>query len=244
MSIFRFKHFEVSDDGCAMKIGTDAVLLGAWSGVHGTARIKDDKNSSGHILDIGTGCGILALMMAQKTYCDIDAVEIDEDSCMTASVNFSRSAWKDSLVLFREAFQDYTLHCKTRYDLILSNPPFFQDSLLNPGHHRTIARHQVLLGFDELFSGASSLLEKDGAFNLIYPMLSDESVNQEATKNQLFNVHKTYVVPRHGKPPNRILSSFVMKEFAGKTDELIIRYADGSFTEAYRSITKDFYLNF
>jgi tRNA1Val (adenine37-N6)-methyltransferase len=235
--VFQFKQFAVSDDNCAMKVGTDAVLLGAWSGI-------PYSNSISRILDVGSGCGILALMMAQQTNAFIDAVEIDEDSCKTATINFTGSAWSDRLNCIHSSFQDFVKISEYRYDIILSNPPFFSESLLNPKEQRAIARHQVLLGFDALFDGVSQMLHPDGIFNLIYPLLSNESIDIEAGRNGLFCSRKTFVYPKPGKPCNRVLASFGRKDVGLVQDDLLIRNGDAVFSEQYRQLTREFYLNF
>lgn len=243
MSIFRFKQFEISDDNCAMKVGTDAVLIGAWSGAKGNIAGEGQLQIK-QILDIGTGCGVLALMMAQQYDCQIDAVEIDKNSCLTAIKNFDGSPWKSRLELYKSSFQDYIKQCKKHYDLIISNPPFFRKSILNREGQRTIARHQVLLGFEDIFSGVDRILGTEGIFNLIYPVISDESIIRESKKNSLYFFRKTSVIPKQGKEPNRIMASFGRDNVETIFDELIIRNADNSFSEDYKNLTRDFYIIF
>jgi len=193
---------------------------------------------------VGSGCGILALMMAQQCSAIIDAVEIDEDCCKTQSANFSATIWTNRLNSIHASFQDFFLKSEKRYDLIVSNPPFFSESLLNLQEQRAIARHQVMLGFDTLFEGVAKLLNPTGVFTLIYPVLSDELIVTEARKNGLFCQRKTFVYPKEGKPCNRILASFCRKEGHLQQDELWIRKADAEFSAEYRELTRDFYLNF
>lgn len=236
MSVFHFRQFNVSDASCAMKLGTDAVLLGAWSGKKSNPEIE-------YGLDIGCGCGILALMLAQQCTARIDAVEIDEACCQTASGNFKESPWNSRLQVFHTSFQEYVSRCKSTYDLILSNPPFFNESLLNPSSRKAIARHQVLLGFDELFRGVSRLLRPEGCFDLIFPLNSEALVLREAVSAGLFLHHRMLVYPKEGKPAHRILASFRKHQEVPVRNELHIRLADGSFSPAYRRLTEDFYLN-
>ncbi len=237
MRVFHFKQFSVSDESCAMKLGTDAVLLGAWSGKH----IGENTE---RILDIGTGCGILALMMAQQSRAEIDAVEIDEACCATAGDNVLRSPWSSRIRIFHTPFQRFANPAVSGYDLILSNPPFFNESLLNPSTRKAIARHQVLLGFDELFRGVAGLLNPPGLFDLIFPVNAEAQVLHEAAVAGLGCVNCTRVYPKEGKPAHRILASFSKQPGVFTGSEITIRLEDGSFSPEYRHLTADFYLNF
>ena len=157
---FKFKQFSVNQDNCAMKVGTDGVLLGAWC----------DVESAKMVLDIGTGTGLIALMIAQRTDCAlIDAVEIDKSAYVQASGNFKDSRWCGRIGVFNLDFKQYVDECNTKYDLIVSNPPYFENSLKSSNLERTMARHTDSLSFDELLHGASMLLSESGIISLIVP---------------------------------------------------------------------------
>jgi len=158
--MFHFKKFSIEDNKSAMKIGTDAVLLGAWTPC---------ANES-HILDIGTGSGILALMMAQRNYAiPVDAVEIDYDAAMLAHQNFKLSPWTDQICIFNTTIQQFSLLKREKYSLIICNPPFFTESLKAPDKARSIARHNDTLPVDELLSITSKLLIEKGKAEFIIP---------------------------------------------------------------------------
>jgi tRNA1Val (adenine37-N6)-methyltransferase len=153
---FRFKQFSVDDSKCAMKVGTDAVLLGAWA----------DVTCAETILDIGTGCGLIALMAAQRSNAHITAIDIDESTTLQSKENFLSSPWHDRLeAIHIEQFQpDYL------FDLIICNPPFFKNALKTPFHERNLARHNDSLSFESLVSHVNILLSENGKFFFILPV--------------------------------------------------------------------------
>src|SRR5436190_6902240 len=140
---FRFKQFTIHQDKCAMKVGTDSVLLGSWVD---TAQATD-------ILDIGTGSGIIALMLAQKSFAQIDAIDVDGNACEQAEENFKSSPWMDRLHVIHQSFQDYATGTEKKYDLIVSNPPYFQDAFKPAEESKLKAKHGDLLCFAELVDG-------------------------------------------------------------------------------------------
>ena len=155
---FRFKQFAVLNDRTAMKVGTDGVLLGAWCPVEGMR----------HVLDVGTGCGVIALMVAQRNHTAlIDAIDIDHDAIEEATLNFVASPWSERLTAIEADFNDMTRH--DRYDMIVSNPPYFTDSLLPPDAARTMARHTESLTYSQLIEGAAQRLTDEGILALISP---------------------------------------------------------------------------
>ncbi len=224
-SYFRFKNFEIHQDRCAMKVGTDGVLLGSW--------IQPEKNIK-HILDIGTGTGLLALMLAQKSGAMIDAIDIDESSVKQASENFSNSPWPERLKAIHCSLQQFSISAAGKYDLIVSNPPYFSDSYKTADSPRTLARHSdKSLSFEALI---------DGAFYLILPLKEGELFENSASAKGLFANRITSVFTRRGKPTKRLLMSFQFLREEKITGELVIQDDDGGFSEDYRKLTEEFYL--
>lgn len=233
-SHFRFKKFEIQQDRCAMKVGTDGVLLGAW--------IQPEKNIK-RVLDIGTGTGLLALMLAQKSAALIDAIDIDKSSVEQAKENFNSSLWPERLNAIHCSLQNFIKSTSEQYDLIVSNPPYFNDSYKTSDNSRTLARHSnESLSFDALIEGVVKLLAADGRFYLILPLKEGEAFEIMAAARGLFASRITSVFTRKGKPPKRVLMLFQFSKQLIVTDELIIQNDHGDFSDDYRKLTKDFYL--
>jgi len=217
-----------------MKIGTDAVLLGAWT-----------NENPQKILDIGTGSGIIAIMLAQKTTAYIDAIDIDEESVKQAKENIANCKWNDRINVSHISFQDFYRKQDKQYDLIITNPPFFTNSLKSPENLRNIAKHNDSLSFDEIITGVKLLLEENGKFNIVLPYNESIILKEKALINSLYCSKLLYVKPKPDKNCNRVLMQFsLQKEIPLQTDELIIRHEDNSYTEEYISFTKDYYLSF
>lgn len=232
---FVFKQFKILQDKCAMKVGTDAVLLGSW------VNCPNAKT----ILDIGTGTGIIALMLAQKIGGKIDAIDIDENAYLQASENVGDSKWKDRIQVFHTSLQDFANVTNHKYDLIVSNPPYFVDSSKANEISRTSARHTDHLPYKELLEGVLKLLGASGKFYVILPTKESEQFCAMAAEQKLFLTKLTRVVTRTDKPEKRLLMRF---EFTAKTfseDSLIIEEDERhSYTAAYKELTKEYYLNF
>ena len=229
--VFRFKQFSVLNDRTAMKVGTDGVLLGAWCDVEGAQQV----------LDVGTGCGVIALMVAQRNEATaIEGIDIDHDAIEEATLNFSRSPWADRLTASVTDFNE--LKTGTRYDLIVSNPPYFTDSLLPPDKSRTLARHTRSLTYVQLIDGAARLLTDDGALALISPTDAEGVITQAATFASLPVRRLTRVIPVEGALPRRTLWLLSRRAMPYHEDTLTIAHVDGSFTSDYIALTKDFYL--
>lgn len=230
--VFRFKQFSVLNDRTAMKVGTDGVLLGAWCDVEGARRV----------LDVGTGCGVIALMVAQRNNTAIvHGIDIDRDAIEEATLNFSRSPWADRLTASVTDFNE--LSTDTPYDLIVSNPPYFTDSLLPPDKARTLARHTRSLTYAQLIDGAARLLTDNGALALISPTDSESVITQAATFASLPVRRLTRVIPVEGAHPRRTLWLLSRRAMPYREDTLTIAHSDGSFTSEYIALTGDFYLN-
>ena len=229
--VFRFKQFAVLNDRTAMKVGTDGVLLGAWCPVEGAT----------HVLDVGTGCGVIALMMAQRNAkAVIDAIDIDAGAINEASVNFANSPWGDRLTAIEADFND--MDDAPAYDLIVSNPPYFTDSLLPPDAARTLARHSRSLTYRQLIDGAARLLNDEGTLALISPCDAEGEIIEASTFASLPVRRLTRVIPVEDAPAKRTLWLLSRREVPYLEGTLTIAHHDGTFTSEYVSLTGAFYL--
>ena len=232
---FVFKQFKIHQDKCAMKVGTDAVLLGAW------VNCPNAKT----ILDIGTGTGIIALMLAQKIGAKVDAIDIDDYAFIQACENVSNSQWKDRIHVYHISLQDYIEASDHKYDLIVSNPPYFIDSSKALEEARTNARHTDQLPYCDLLNGVLNLLNEHGKFYVILPTKESEQFRILAEENKLYLTKQTKVITRADKTEKRLLMRF---EFTPKTfseDSITIEEDERhSYTAEYKELTKDYYLAF
>jgi tRNA1Val (adenine37-N6)-methyltransferase len=232
---FKFKQFIIQQDNCAMKVGTDGVLLGAWA----------DCANAKSILDIGTGTGLISLMLAQRSNAKIEAVEIDETACIQAKENIKKSFWNDRIEIHNMPFQDFSKSANKRYDLIVSNPPYFQNSLYAPDKKRTDARHNSNLKLDDLLVGVLNLLQEKGKLSIILPYLEGALFIVKAAENGLYCVRQTKVLPKPDREPKRLLLEFMKEKMPLIEQELIIELNKRhEYSEAYKNLTKDFYLAF
>lgn len=234
-SVFKFRIFEVRQDRCAMKVGTDGVLLGAWT------PINEDKT----VLDIGTGTGLIALMLAQRSASFIDAIEIDDAAYNQAKENFICSPWGDRIRPFHLPLQNFSLNAK-KYDLIVSNPPYFINAHKSESDARNMARHtNETLTFEELINSVSLLLKPGGRFCAILPIMEGGIFIDMCERKNFFCNRITRVKTKADKPVKRMLLELSMvKEEKTLSDELIILKEDGSYTEHYIDLTKDFYTHY
>lgn len=233
---FHFKQFEIRHDRCAMKVGTDGVLLGSWAIAH----LCPNK-----ILDIGTGSGLVALMMAQRYKTSfIHAIEVDTVATGQAAENFAASPWANRLYVKAISLQDYVLLCTDTYDLIVSNPPFFTHSLKAPDLHRNIARHNDLLPPDQLVAGAATLLSDQGVLCVILPTTDEERFCTIARTYHLFPQRITRVHPTPEAMSKRSLMAFGKQELPIQIDRLDIETGGRhKYSDEYQHLTADFYLN-
>lgn len=232
MSRFHFKHFSLCHERSTMKVGTDAVLLGSWVEVKPTD----------WVLDIGTGCGILPLMLAQRGVAKVHAVDLDEPSAMEAAENFQASQWRRQLFAFHADIRRFTMQCT--YDLIISNPPFFINSFKCDAGRRNQARHtDTSLSFDDLIASVRRLLKPDGRFVVVLPERESHGFLSLSNQNNLYLYRKENIIPIDGKKPNRVnMELRYGKPENQETDDLVIRLQDGSFSDGYQSRVSDFYL--
>lgn len=230
--IFRFKQFQVVNDRTAMKVGTDGVLLGAWCPIESARRV----------LDVGTGCGVIALMIAQRNpVASIVGIDIEPNAVEESALNFANSRWGDRLRAINMDFNQMAT-TKAQFDFIVSNPPFFTDSLLPPDQSRMLARHTQSLSYRQLIEGASSLLTADGQLALISPVEAEATIIEAATFESLAIRHLTRVIPVEGAVAKRILWLLSRRDTPHAEDTLTIAHADGTFTEEYINLTRAFYL--
>jgi len=234
MSVFQFKQFSVLQDRCAMKIGTDGVLLGAWT------PIENPKS----ILDIGTGTGIIALMLAQRSHAkQIDALEIDENAYEQATDNFDNSPWNDRLFCFHAGLDEFVDNPEDEYDLIVSNPPFYSEDFRSENEQRDIARFQEAMPFEDLIEAADLLLSENGIFSVIIPYKEEERFIELCAEVELFPVKATRLRGSHKTPIVRSLLAFKRYELAVLVAvELVIEINRHEYTDEYIELTKAFYL--
>ena len=235
MSKFQFKQFSLEQDRCAMKVGTDGVLLGAWTPI---------LNNPISILDIGTGTGLIALMLAQRSYAEqIDALEIDEKAFEQAVDNFENSPWSDRLFCYHAALEELTDEPEDEYDLIVSNPPFYSEDYKSDNESRDLARFQDALPFEDLVEAAALLLSDNGIFTVIIPFKEEASFLALAKENELYPVKITRVKGTLTTEIKRSLLAFNRNEESDcSIDELTIETARHIYTPEYIELTKDFYL--
>ncbi|WP_291861157.1 methyltransferase [Marinilabilia sp.] len=234
--MFTFQQFKVYQENAAMKVGTDGVLLGAWTPVCEKAE---------RILDIGTGTGLVALMLAQRTDKSVvDAVEIDAPSCLDARENFEISPWNDRLNLYNSSLQDFSKRVDFKYDLIVSNPPFFSGSLKNPNQRIAAARHNAGLSQEDLLSGVLQLLSDEGRFSLILPVSDYETFRMKAARAGLFESRRLEVMPNPGKPVKRIVSVWE-RVFSDESivEEMVLELSRHHYSNSFRRIVSEFYLH-
>jgi tRNA1Val (adenine37-N6)-methyltransferase len=215
-----------------MKVGIDGVLLGAWAGVD---NVK-------HVLDIGTGSGLIALMIAQRTLnVHIDAIDIDEGAFKQSVLNFKNSPWNERLNSFEVSLQDFSLLAKSKYDLIVSNPPFFIDSLEAPDPKRSQARHTSTLTHKELLTFASGLLHEKGRICLILPVNEALQCVKMAEALQLKCYRKCYVKSMPNKPAHRILLELGFESVITIESSLTIELERQVYTPEFSQMLRDFY---
>jgi len=232
---FQFKQFKIIQEKAAMKVGTDGVLLGAWTNVSGV------KN----ILDAGTGTGVIALMLAQRSDAQITGIEIENKAAKEAAENANYSNWNNRISIKNISFQQFAETSTKKFDLIVSNPPFFVNNQKSKDNNLAIAKHNDLLPFSEMISGSIKLLEHNGKLALILPVEPAKIFIELAYKNGLFLNRLTQVRPNYRKEVHRFLMEFSKNKTEIETFELAIHEDDRSdFTPKYKNLTKEFYLNF
>jgi len=235
MSFFQFKQFDIQHDNSSMKVGTDAVLLGAWAEVENASRI----------LDIGSGSGVISLIMAQRTDAQIVGVDIDFSSVEEARLNAENSAWKNRIQFYCTNIQQFCEEKnKNAFDLVISNPPFFVNSLKSPFENRNRSRHTDTLPFPDLVNAVLHCLSEHGSFAVVLPYIHSVQMEALCSQNNLFCYRKLLICPKEGKEINRVLLQFKRKKEFLCEENLIIRSLNNCYTDTYKELTKDFYLYF
>lgn len=230
---FHLKQFSLLHHRSTMKVGTDALLLGIWAEVNSTQRI----------LDVGSGCGILSLLMAARTNAFIDAVEIDEASWVEAQRNFSASVFAKRLNAIHADFRKYAENTSLKYDLIISNPPFFINDMRSAEATRSNARHGDSLNYTELCKGVLGLLAENGRLCLVLPYDESKAFLSIASATGLKVSRKLIIFPKRGLQPNRInLELSLMPDTEEKHEVFVIREESNAFTDQYIRFFKDYLL--
>lgn len=229
---FHFRHFSLFHHRSTMKVGTDAIVLGRWT------EVKPDDV----VLDIGTGCGLLPLMLSQKGIAQADAIDIDKASIEEASINFKASQWRDQLQAF--CIDIHNFRPDKKYDLIVSNPPFFNRYSKCDEERKSRARHNDMsLSYASLCAAVARLLKPDGRFAVVLPVNVANGFLQEATKNGLFLRKRLTIIPIDGKEPNRFNLELGFEPVEEATEaQFTIRDMNGHFTTQYVDFLKDYYL--
>lgn len=232
---FFFKKFGMFHHRSTMRIGTDAVLFAQWV----------DVSYSDSVLDIGTGSGIIPMILAQKGAGSVDAVELDNDSYEEAKQNFGISVWSDKLNVYQDDVRVYSDNIEKKYDLIVSNPPYYSSDVKPVREKKVMARHVSTLSYRDLLLSAKKMMKDDSRFALVLPFFESRLFIKEAESLGFFLNKEFLISPIEGKDPNRVNMQFSLKNVENIDSELFtIRNRDYSYTEEYRSFLKDYYLDF
>jgi len=231
---FKFKQFTVKQDRCAMKIGTDGVLLGAWTSL---------KNNPFSVLDIGAGTGILSLMMAQRSYAEqIEAIEIDDDAYEQCAENFENSPWNDRLFCYHASLLEFVEEVEDAFDLIICNPPFYSEDYKTENKSRDLARFNDAMPFKHIIYAVAHLLVEDGIFSIIIPKKEESDFIELASA---VGLHPQRILHVKGNPDADVKRSLIELSYMEnevEISELIIETDRHNYTEDYINLTKDFYL--
>ena len=241
---FEFKQFTVFQENVSMRVNTDGVLLGAWCSI--------PQKTGAKILDIGTGTGVIALMAAQRMSAkfsdfEVGAVESDCPSCIQAAKNFKASPWKRNLKIFMTDFQQFVPCIQDKYDLIVSNPPYFVDSLKNPSMSKRLSRHTDNLPYEDIIAGAKKILASGGRLSVIIPFEESRLFVSIAEEHGFSKSRICRVFAKEGDEfPKRIMIDFSIgdKKAEASSEDLCIMDSNLEFTSAYKAMTRDFYLKF
>lgn len=235
MSTFQFKQFTIQQNQSAMKVGTDSIILGSWIALA-------DENS---ILDIGTGTGILALMLAQRSVAQaIDAVEISAIAFEEAVANFENSSWADRLFCYHTSIQNFAEEVDDKYDLIVANPPYFDPTFFNDNQDKSIARQTFELSHYDLLKATDKLLSENGTCAFVIPYKIETYFINMATDMGLFPFRILHTKDTDSAPIKRSFLHFKSNMDTCETDVLVLKKSDKSYSDAFKELTKDFYRDF
>ncbi|MCC6250950.1 MAG: methyltransferase [Bacteroidia bacterium] len=232
---FEFKQFTINQSDCAMKVGTDAVLLGSWVEI----------GNASQILDVGCGTGVIAIMMAQKSTSDVVALDIDEAACKQAKENINNSPWPNRVKVYNESLQNFSIIYNSKFDLIVSNPPYFIDSYKSTEMLRNQARHADQLPFEEFIQCSIKLLNPTGKICVILPTKESIIFREFASNHHLHLTKITHVKTKHNKEEKRQLLQFETVYKSCIENTLVIEQEERHcYSNEYKELTKDFYLSF
>jgi len=234
-SVFRFKQFSVEDTRSAMKVGTDGVLLGAWA----------DVSDAHRILDVGSGCGLISLMMAQRSSASVVGVEIDPAAVLDSQINIEHSPWHNRVSVLEADFNSFIQSNATnaKFDHIVSNPPFFASGPVAPDRTRATARHSENLSYEMLILSSSVLLSKNGRLSLISPVERKPDIEFAVELSKMYVTRLTEVSSCIGKSPVRLLWEISVNNADLLLGRIAIKDSNGRYTSEYIELTRDFYLN-
>lgn len=232
-STFHFKRFDIVNRHSAMKVGTDGVLLGAWVGVDGVSTA----------VDAGCGTGLIALMLTQRGVRRVTAVDIDPLAVDEASFNVAASPWPDAVELICADFVDWAASRAASVDLVVCNPPFFTETLQSGDTRRAVARHEGSLGVGSLIAASAAILNEHGRLAFVAPAARENEIAMLAAHYGFYMNRLTRVVAKTGKPPKRVLVELSHLNRPAAVDILYINDGTSGFSEPYRKLTSDFYLN-
>lgn len=234
-SWFRFKQFKINQDACAMKVSTDACLFGAWC----------TQTVANKVLDIGTGTGLLAIMYAQQHRVAITAIEVQELCFKQCSENFSNTSFAKNILAVRGDINVWKNETTDKFDLIISNPPFFTNQFPSSEKEKTIARHNLLLSHDDLIECVAVLLsQQQGIFKVMLPSTEDHLFELKALKKNFYLNKKLLVRDNHLSPFKRVLCEFSFTKTKTEVEELTIKKADGNYSKNFVELLKEYYLQF
>lgn len=235
-SFFKFKQFSINQSVSAMKVGTDGVLIGAWA----------ESNNVSQILDIGSGTGLISLMLSQRfPNSSILGIELDRDAYIESIENVARSSWGERIDIVNQSIQAFAQTCETTYGLIVSNPPFFQTQYRPESESRSRARHNDTLSFADLLTSAKKLLASDGRFCFVIPAESQSEIESLCKEMDLCMAKKCMVYPTPHKPAKRILYSISKQKIETDTEAIVVEsHGRHQYSQEYKNLTKDFYLAF
>lgn len=236
MELFQFKQFSINQNRCAMKIGTDAVLLGAWASI---------GNNPFSILDIGAGTGILSLMLAQRSNAQlIEAIEVDENAYEQCVENFENSPWNDRLFCYHASLLEFVEEIDDKYDCIICNPPFYSENYKTDNSSRNLARFNDAMPFEHLIYAVSKLLSKNGSFSVIIPYKEETTLINLTLEVDLFPNKILHIKGNTTSEIKRSMLTFSFKKTEFNQSQLIIETSRHQYTEDYINLTKDYYLKF
>jgi len=235
-SFFQFKQFKVNQEKSSMKVCTDSCLFGAWV----ADKIEKEELQPKNILDIGTGSGLLSLMMAQKSTAKIDAVEIDKNSFMQATENCHESKWREQIQVLHGDIRDLNLNKK--YDLVISNPPFFENDLQSPENNKNLAKHHSGLTLNELTGVIEKLIETGGYFSLLLPFHRVGYFKELAQRSDFYLAEEMFVRQTPAHSFFRVMLLFSTKNHDCSSKEMTIKNREGSYTKEFSDLLSDYYL--